>query len=275
MFARVDCADFGDATDQARVLCMLVCFTCRLLGCGSGAFIHTRGITTMATELDTWQIIMHASLPVQLVMLILLGFSVVSWGVIFSKMRELSAAQKAAVAFEEKFWSGIDLTRYFKELTTHPAVWGQSALFVAGFKSFIRLKPLAGDDAESLLAGCQRAMRVALSREQESLESRLPFLATVGSISPYVGLLGTVWGIMNSFLSLAGETQVTLQVVAPDIAEALIATAMGLFAAIPAVVAYNRYANRVDSLVGRYEMFTEEFSGLLHRKAHEKVRVEG
>jgi biopolymer transport protein TolQ len=229
----------------------------------------------MATELDTWHIISNASLPVQAVMLILLAFSVFSWGVIFSKMRELAAAQRAAIAFEEKFWSGIDLTRYFKELSAQATVWGQEALFVAGFKSFVRLKPLAGEDADSLLAGCERAMRVALSREQEVLESRLPFLATVGSISPYVGLLGTVWGIMNSFLSLAGETQVTLQVVAPDIAEALLATAMGLFAAIPAVVAYNRYTNRADALTVRYEMFTEEFSGLLHRKAHEKVRVEG
>jgi biopolymer transport protein TolQ len=229
----------------------------------------------MAAELDTWHIIANASIPVQAVMLILLAFSVISWGVIFSKMRELSAAREAAIAFEEKFWSGIDLTRFFKELSSRTSLWGHAALFVAGFKSFIRLQPVAGDDAESLLGGCQRAMRVALSREQESLESRLQFLATVGSISPYVGLLGTVWGIMNSFLSLAGQSQVTLQVVAPDIAEALLATAMGLFAAIPAVVAYNRYTNRVDALLGRYEMFTDEFSGLLHRKAHETVRAEG
>ncbi|MEJ2741697.1 MAG: protein TolQ [Gammaproteobacteria bacterium] len=225
----------------------------------------------MGNELDAWHVIANASWPIKAVMLILLSFSLFSWVVIFSKMRELSAATRSAVEFEDTFWSGIDLASLFKDLNNRTPVWGLSALFMAGFQSFMRLRPYAFHDAESLLAGCQRSMRVALSREQEVLERQLPFLATVGSISPYVGLLGTVWGIMNSFLSLSQQSQVTLQVVAPDIAEALLATAMGLVAAIPAVVAYNRYTSKVDGLVSRYEVFAEEFSGLLHRKAHERV----
>jgi len=151
---------------------------------------------------------------------------------------------------------------------------GQEAIFRLGFKEFARLRSNKVTDAESVMQGSERAMRVALSREQEKLEESLSFLATVGSISPYIGLLGTVWGIMHSFLSLSQTTQqATLEMVAPGIAEALIATAMGLIAAIPAVVAYNRFSTAIDRLLRNYETFAEEFSSILHRKAHSTVKA--
>jgi biopolymer transport protein TolQ len=180
----------------------------------------------------------------------------------------LSRAGKAGAAFEERFWSGEDLSTLYNQVRKAPDEdAGQEAIFRAGFEEYVRLTKTSRD-ADAVMEGAQRAMRVALQREQARLNQSLPFLATVGSTSPYIGLFGTVWGIMNSFRALAHVSQATLAVVAPGIAEALIATAMGLFAAIPAVVAYNRYASLTDELVGECEMFAEEFSSLLHRQAH-------
>ena len=175
----------------------------------------------------------------------------------------------ALKGFEERFWSGMDLSRLFVQVNTEPNHYsGEENIFRAGFKEFARLRKSAHSDPEAVMAGTERSMRVALLREQEKLEMYLPFLATVGSTSPYIGLFGTVWGIMHSFLALANETQATLSVVAPGIAEALIATAIGLFAAIPAVISYNRFSAEVDRLLHNYETFMDEFSSILHRKAH-------
>lgn len=225
----------------------------------------------MSGDLSITNLIIHASWPVQLVMLILFLASVVSWYVIFNRSQEYRSARKGMIDFEDRFWSGIDLSRLFVQINNQPNTHsGQESIFRAGFKEFARLRQNKSTDADAVMEGSQRAMKVAMVREQEKLEKHLPFLATVGSTSPYVGLLGTVWGIMNSFLSLANAQQATLSVVAPDIAEALIATAMGLFAAIPAVVAYNRFSSIVDNLLSNYDTFADEFSSILHRKAHAK-----
>jgi biopolymer transport protein TolQ len=172
--------------------------------------------------------------------------------------------------FEKRFWSGMDLSQLYREGSdqqkANKPTGGMENIFRAGFKEFMRLRQQGGVNSDGVMAGAQRAMRVAYSREEEKLEKHLPFLATVGSVTPYIGLFGTVIGIMNSFISLAEQSQATLQVVAPGIAEALIATAMGLFAAIPAVVAYNRYSTKVDVIAGNYITFTEEFAGILHRQ---------
>ena len=198
--------------------------------------------------------------------------SVVSWVMIVVRFRLLSRAGKAGAAFEERFWSGEDLSTLYNRVRKAPDEdAGQETIFRAGFEEYVRLTKTSRD-ADAVMEGAQRAMRVALQREQARLNKSLPFLATVGSTSPYIGLFGTVWGIMNSFRALAHVSQATLAVVAPGIAEALIATAMGLFAAIPAVVAYNRYASLTDELVGECEMFAEEFSSLLHRQAHNGER---
>jgi len=209
----------------------------------------------------------NAGLVVQLVMAVLMLASVVSWVMIVMRFRVLSRARRAGAAFEERFWSGEDLATLYHQVKKAPDEdAGQEAIFRAGFEEYVRLTK-SSRDADAVMEGAQRAMRVALQREQARLNQNLPFLATVGSTSPYVGLFGTVWGIMNSFRALAHVSQATLAVVAPGIAEALIATAMGLFAAIPAVVAYNRFASVADELVGECEMFAEEFSSLLHRQA--------
>lgn len=213
-------------------------------------------------------LIKNASLPVQLVIALLLGASVVSWTMIFRKWFALKSAFRAADKFEGKFWSGGNVNQLFGELGAkgvNPA--GMESLFVAGFREFKRLAGQPGIEPPAVLEGVQRAMRVALSREIDELEMHLPFLATVGSTSPYVGLFGTVWGIMNSFRTLGSIQQPTIAHVAPGIAEALIATAIGLFAAIPAVIAYNRYSNHVERLVSRYEIFMEEFAAILHRQS--------
>jgi biopolymer transport protein TolQ len=188
---------------------------------------------------------------------------------IFRKRGQLGAARRAADDFEDRFWSGKDLLSLYNKITSRrhsPA--GMERIFEAGFKEFARLRKQANIDPAAVLDGTQRAMRVALSREIDALETHLSFLATVGSTSPYVGLFGTVWGIMNSFRALGNVNQATLAMVAPGIAEALIATAMGLFAAIPAVIAYNRYSNDVERLVNRYGTFLEEFSTILQRQVH-------
>jgi len=214
-------------------------------------------------------LIINASIVVQLVMLILFALSMISWYMIWQRQTVLSKTTKALQNFEERFWSGMDLSRLFVQVNTEPNHFsGEENIFRAGFKEFARLRKGGGSEAEAVMEGTERAMRVALLREQEKLELHLSFLATVGSTSPYIGLFGTVWGIMHSFLALANQTQATLSVVAPGIAEALIATAIGLFAAIPAVISYNRFSSVVDHLLHNYETFMDEFSSILHRKAH-------
>lgn len=222
----------------------------------------------MQEQISVLGLILDASFVVQLVMLCLVSASLLSWYLIFQRKSFYTATQREQSAFEDRFWSGMDLNKLYKESSTEGGGVGQEVIFRAGFKEFNRLKQQAGIEPGAIMDGTQRAMRVALSRESERLDMHLSFLATVGSTSPYVGLFGTVWGIMNSFLGLAQEQQATLATVAPGIAEALIATAMGLFAAIPAVVAYNRFSARSDSIYSDYETFVEEFSSILHRNVH-------
>lgn len=188
---------------------------------------------------------------------------------IVDRSRSLSKAGKDGDLFEKRFWSGLDLSKLYNDLTTRNNIPnGMELLFVSGYREFARLRKQEGTPADAVMDGTHRAMRVAYSREIDKVEVHLSFLATVGSTTPYVGLLGTVWGIMNSFIALGAVKQATLAQVAPGIAEALIATAMGLFAAIPAVIAYNRFTHKVQKLETQYENFVEEFSGILHRKAH-------
>lgn len=223
----------------------------------------------MGEELSVWGLIANASLLVQFVMATLVMASITSWVVIFQRTALYRRTAKAAKRFEARFWSGMDLNQLFRESTSTPAAdCGMEDIFRSGFKEFTRLRQQAGVDPDAIMEGAQRAMRVAATRQAEKLESNLSFLATVGSTSPYIGLFGTVWGIMNSFRGLAQLQQATIATVAPGISEALIATAMGLFAAIPAVIAYNRFATRVDSLATSYQTFAEEFSSILHRRAH-------
>ena len=223
----------------------------------------------MQADLSITSLILQASLLVKFVMLILVLASLASWTLIFSKRNAMSFARRAAKQFEDRFWSADDLSALYKKISASRAdPRGMEHIFESGFKEFGRLRKREGIDPMAVLEGSQRAMRVALSREIEELETRLPFLATVGSVSPYIGLFGTVWGIMNSFQALGNVHQATLAMVAPGISEALIATAMGLFAAIPAVVAYNRYASDIDHLYTRYDIFIEEFSSILQRQAH-------
>lgn len=217
----------------------------------------------MTVDLSLWRLILDASLIVQLVMVVLVLASVLSWLVILVKARTIKLANRASDEFEERFWSGIDLAHLYDGIRRKPDMSGMEHVFSSGFKEFLRTRQQPGYVAEST----HRSMRVAISREGQDLERYLQFLATVGSTSPYIGLFGTVWGIMHAFLGLAGAQQATLQMVAPGIAEALIATALGLFAAIPAVIAYNRFATDVDRLVGRFENFSDEFVALLARQA--------
>lgn len=224
----------------------------------------------MQEEISILGLIVDASFVVQLVMLSLVAASVVSWFFIFQRNAFFKQAKLEQTIFEERFWSGMDLNRLYKEASSGAGKSGLELIFCAGFKEFNRLKQQSSFDPDAIMDGTHRAMRVALSRESDRLDLHLPFLATVGSTSPYIGLFGTVWGIMNSFLGLAQEQQATLATVAPGISEALIATAMGLFAAIPAVVSYNRYAARADALYKSYETFADEFSSILHRNVHAK-----
>ena len=225
-------------------------------------------LTTSNEGLALISILTHASLVVQLVMLLLLAASLVSWTMIFRKWSTFKTARRAAARFEGRFWSGSNINQMFKELSQNEDdLSGMDSVFVAGFKEYARLEKQKNIQPMEILEGVQRAMRVALTREIEYLELHLSFLATVGSISPYVGLFGTVWGIMNSFHALSAVQQATIASVAPGIAEALIATAMGLFAAIPAVIAYNRYSHDAETLFTRYEIFMEEFASILQRQA--------
>ncbi len=222
----------------------------------------------MQTDLEIWQLILQASWMVKGVMLILLMASLTSWMIIFRKRMALAAAEKGAEAFEERFWSGIDLTALYEKVSRSTSGDGLEQIFESGFKEFTRMREQGRMTPAVLVEAAQRGMRIALVRETDRLENHLSYLATVGSTSPYIGLFGTVWGIMTSFHQLANVNQATIAMVAPGISEALIATAMGLFAAIPAVIAYNRYSNQVERLETRYESFTEEFSSILQRQAH-------
>jgi biopolymer transport protein TolQ len=220
-------------------------------------------------ELDYLQLMLHASLPVKLVMLSLLLASIASWMIILRKKAMIDRAIREANEFEERFWSGADLAALFKDLAGRGGqLAGLESVFEAGFREFARLRNRKQLDSRVMLEGAQRAMRVTVAREVDRLEQSLEFLATVGSTSPYVGLFGTVWGIMIAFHGLASVKEATIAMVAPGISEALIATAMGLFAAIPAVIAYNRYSTKVDRLNSRYDTFQEEFSQILQRQSH-------
>ena len=221
----------------------------------------------MSSDLSLLNLILHASLVVQLVLLILVVASVVSWSMILDRGRVLGKARRSANQFDQRFWSGGDLSALYRDLEKDTkGVHGLAAIFRSGFKEYVRLRKTEGTDLMAVLQGAERSMRVALSREMDRLEVNLTFLATVGSTSPYVGLFGTVWGIMHSFQALGNVKQATLALVAPGISEALVATAIGLFAAIPAVIAYNRYSYQVERLNNRYEEFMEEFSTLLQRQ---------
>ena len=220
----------------------------------------------MSSDLTFIGLFLQASFVVQLVMLLLLSVSIASWAFIFQRQKALSGARKSMQEFEDEFWSGADLNRLYQQLSAEEDVRGMGNIFCAGFKEFVRLRK-SNTNANVIVDGTYRAMRVALSREVDNLESRLSFLATAGSISPYIGLFGTVWGIMNSFIALGEVQQATLSMVAPGIAEALSATAIGLFAAIPAVVAYNRFSHQVEKLENSYSNFMEEFSAILQRQA--------
>lgn len=221
-------------------------------------------------SLSLLSLILNASFLVQLVMLILVAASMVSWVMIIQRGIYQKKAHRSFLSFEKEFWSGVDLSQLFRQGSAKGNTDGVENIFRAGFKEFTRLRQKGNVDAVAVMEGSERAMRVALRREEEKLETNLPFLASVASVSPYVGLFGTVWGIMNSFRGLATVHQATLSAVAPGISEALIATAMGLFAAIPAVIFYNRYSARAETLVTYYETFAEEFSSILHRQVHVK-----
>ena len=223
----------------------------------------------MSADLSVTHLILDASFVVQLVMLLLLAVSLLSWTIIFVKWSVIKKSRREADQFERRFWSGADLGELYKRISgRRGSLNGMESIFEAGFREFAHLRKSVGVDAMAVMQGAQRAMRVAMNREIDKLELHLSFLATVGSTSPYVGLFGTVWGIMNSFMALGAVKQATIASVAPGIAEALIATAMGLFAAIPAVIAYNRYSNDMERLVNHYDIFAEEFSTILQRQAH-------
>jgi biopolymer transport protein TolQ len=226
----------------------------------------------MKTDLSILNLVLHASVVVQLVMLLLLGLSLWSWVTVFKKWSQLKAARDKSAVFEQAFWSGTDLNSLYqkvqqersdKSLIASPT----ARIFEAGMQAYLKSRQSRPDDAGVWVDVARRAMQAAQSRELEALDKGLPFLASVGSVSPYIGLFGTVWGIMNSFRGLANVQQSTLANVAPGIAEALVATAIGLFAAIPATVAYNRYAADVDSLAGRFDTFVDEFLNILQRQA--------
>ncbi|WP_117234286.1 protein TolQ [Vibrio maerlii] len=222
----------------------------------------------MNAELSILDLFLQASLLVKCVMLVLLGMSVASWAMIINRSKILSAAEKDAENFEDRFWSGEDLGKIYQDVKKRKDdLAGSEEIFYSGFTEFARLSRTNATSPDFIMEGTGRSMRVAVAREVDDLETSLPFLATVGSISPYIGLFGTVWGIMHAFIALGAVKQATLAMVAPGIAEALVATAMGLFAAIPAVMAYNRLSNKVSKLEHNYATFSEEFHSVLHRQA--------
>ncbi len=223
----------------------------------------------MQTDLSIASLILGASALVKFVMLILLIASLASWALIFAMRRQMREARREIQAFEDAFWSSEDLTGLYNRVSKQSeTAAGMEAIFESGFKEFARLRNHGGLDAADILDGAQRAMKVTVSRQLDAMESNLPTLATVGSVSPYIGLFGTVWGIMNSFQALGNVHQATLAMVAPGISEALVATAMGLFAAIPAVIAFNRFASDIDRIFSRYDIFIEEFLAILRRQVN-------
>jgi len=220
-------------------------------------------------SLNVLVLVLGASLPVKFVMGLLLFASLASWTIIIGKRRMLDTTRRQANEFEERFWSGTDMAALFREVGQRPGeATGLASIFEAGFREFARLRTRRQMDARSMVEGAQRAMRAAAGREMDRLDQSLEFLANVGSISPYVGLFGTVWGIMISFQGLANMKAATIATVAPGISEALVATAMGLFAAIPAVWAFNRFSTQVERLNNKFDAFQEEFSSILQRQAH-------
>ena len=222
----------------------------------------------MEADMSLFSLVTRASILVQVVMLILLSASVLSWVVIVLKYKVLKLARVEAIRFEDQFWSGINLSELYQQVKRkNTERRGIAKIFEAGFSEFVRTHKNK-TNPEMMLAGVQRSMKVAVAREEDRLNSHLALLATIGSISPYIGLFGTVWGIMRSFIALGAVEHASLAMVAPGIAEALIATAMGLFAAIPAVIAYNRYAESVDRLSSTYENFAEEFATILQRQSN-------
>lgn len=223
----------------------------------------------LEADLTIASLILGASLLVKLVMLALLVASLASWTLIFTKRRELKGAKLEATKFEDRFRATDDLTALFNQVTSkRSSAEGLEKVFEAGFKEYARLHNRENIDPGLVLDGTQRAMRIAVNRHMEAMEENLPTLATVGSVSPYIGLFGTVWGIMNSFQALGNVNQATLAMVAPGISEALVATAMGLFAAIPAVIAYNRFSSEIERIFSRYDIFVEEFAAILQRQTH-------
>lgn len=221
----------------------------------------------MSTEHSLLSFVTDAGLVVQFVMLLLLAASIVSWTIIFQRGIFLRDARVAIKDFEGSFWSGIDVNKLYQQLhKKSDDLHGLESVFYAGFDEFTKLSK--HPDSGVILAGVERAMNIAVAREIDKLDQHLPFLATIGSVSPYVGLFGTVWGIMTSFQALGNIQQATIAMVAPGISEALIATAMGLFSAIPAVIAYNRYTSNVERLSNSYVTFQEEFFNILHRQTH-------
>ncbi len=225
----------------------------------------------MTAEMSIIELLVNASVPVQIVMLLLMIASLMSWSIIFTKRRLIRKTKGASDEFEASFWSGGDLNTLYQSTSRQEGgAMGMAGIFEAGFREFNRASQQDDIGADKLIEECRRAMRVAQMREVDRLEQGLATLATIGSTSPYVGLFGTVWGIMGAFIGLANVQSATLAVVAPPIAEALIATAMGLFAAIPAVIAYNRYVDKVVRLEYRYDGFSEEFSSILQRYARNR-----
>ena len=226
----------------------------------------------MEEQLSLLDLVVNASFTVQLVMALLLLASILSWYMIVQRFIYFRNSREEMYQFEERFWSGIDLAQLYREgsekASDGHAILGMESIFRAGFKEFSRLAKQSEMDSEAVIEASRRSMRVAMMREEERLERHLAFLASVGSTSPYIGLFGTVWGIMHSFRGLANATQATLATVAPGISEALVATAMGLFAAIPAVLAYNRFASKVEVFSNRYDTFLDEFSSILYRQAY-------
>jgi biopolymer transport protein TolQ len=221
----------------------------------------------MTPDMSLLSLVLNASFMVKLVMLLLIVASIISWAIIFQRGKYLSDCKSASDDFESTFWSGVDLTKLYSKLATkEKSLYGLDAIFTSGFKEYVRLKKQHMNNPEIYLEVIQRAMRISLAEEESRLETNLSFLATIQSMSPYIGLFGTVWGIMHSFRQLGAVQQATLAMVAPGISEALIATAMGLIAAIPAGIAYNRYINRVDGLSLKYRMFVEEFLGIMQRR---------
>jgi biopolymer transport protein TolQ len=226
----------------------------------------------MTSDMSVIGLLLEASMPVQIVILLLVLASLMSWSIIFTKRRLIRRTKDSSDDFEANFWSGGDLNTLYNSTTRNRAAnVGMASIFESGFREFNRAMQAGGINADKIVEECRRAMRVAQMREVDRLEQNLATLATIGSTSPYVGLFGTVWGIMTAFMGLGNAQTATLAVVAPPIAEALIATAMGLFAAIPAVIAYNRYADKVVRLEYRYDGFTEEFSSILQRHARAKI----